>query len=166
MNKGRASTHQSALGQGLAHLRCRYARLSDISDLLQLIRAYYRFDGIRFHRSVVGAALKKLVRRRSLGRIWIMRDGSNAVGYAVLTFNYDVEFGGFEGILTDLFVSSKYRKRGVGRQMLAAIYDYCGSLGIRALELQVEEHNRNAQAFYRRLGFKRLSRLVMSVDLQ
>jgi ribosomal protein S18 acetylase RimI-like enzyme len=33
---------------------------------------------------------------------------------------------------------------------------------IHALELQVEKDNGDAQEFYRRLGFKTLSRLVMS----
>ncbi len=89
MNNALVSARHHDGKQGLAHFRCRSARLSDFSDLLQLVRAYYRFDGIRFDRSVVGAALKRLLRSRSLGRIWIMRDGSNAVGYAVLTFNPD-----------------------------------------------------------------------------
>ncbi len=165
MNKALVSARHYDGDQRLAHFRCRDAWLSDLPDLLRLVRAYYKFDGIRFDRSVVGAALKRLMRSRSLGRIWIMRDGSNAVGYTVLTFNYDVEFGGLEGILTELFICSKYRKRGLGRQMLTVVYDYCRSLGIRTIELQVEEHNRGALAFYRRLGFKRFSRLVMSRNI-
>jgi hypothetical protein len=36
----------------------RRARLTDSSELLRLLRAYYRFDGIRFATRTVGAGLK------------------------------------------------------------------------------------------------------------
>jgi ribosomal protein S18 acetylase RimI-like enzyme len=37
---------------------------------------------------------------------------------------------------------------------------------IRTVELRVEEHNKNAQAFYRKLGFRTLTRIVMSRDVR
>jgi ribosomal protein S18 acetylase RimI-like enzyme len=84
----------------------------------------------------------------------------------VLTFNHDLEFGGLEGIVTDLFIESEYRNRGLGRNALELVDDYCRSAGIRTVELQVEEHNKSAQAFYRKLGFRKLRRIVMSRDLR
>lgn len=153
-------------GSSRAQITLRIARVSDTPELLRLIRAYYRFDGIRFQQSVIDAALRKLLRNRSLGRIWIMRDGVKPAGYVMLTFNYDLEFGGLEGIVTDLFIESEYRNRGLGRNALELVDDYCRSAGIRTVELQVEEHNKNAQAFYRKLGFRRLTRIVMSRDLR
>lgn len=143
----------------------RFARPADFSRLLPLVRAYFKLDGIRFEKKVVGAALERLLRRPSLGRIWIMRYGSRAVGYAVLTFNYDLEFGGLEGLVTDLYLRSEHRRRGLGRRVLALIRAYCRSAGIGTIELQVEEHNKDAREFYRRLGFKKLSRIVMSRDV-
>src|SRR5262245_59891491 len=86
----------------------RRARIADTAQLLGLIRTYYRFDHIRFRAGTIEPALRKLLRRRSLGRNWIMRDGAKPVGYFVLTFNYDLEFGGFEGIVTDLFILPGY----------------------------------------------------------
>lgn len=153
-------------GSSCAQITFRVARVSDAPELLRLIRAYYRFDGIRFQKSVIDAALRKLLRNRSLGRIWIMRDGVKPAGYVLLTFNYDLEFGGLEGIVTDLFIESEYRTRGLGRSALETVDDYCRSAGIRTVELQVEEHNKNAQAFYRKLGFRRLSRIVMLRDVR
>lgn len=138
------------------------AQVGDWADLLRLVRAYYRFDAIRFSAASVGAALKRLLGDASLGRAWIARDGARPVGYAILTFNYDAEFGGLEGIVTDLFIDARYRGRGLGRRAMAMVDSYCRLARIRAIELQVERDNRLAQAFYRRLGFKKLSRIVMS----
>jgi ribosomal protein S18 acetylase RimI-like enzyme len=157
---------QPNIDSSCAPITIRLARVSDVPELLHLIRAYYKFDGIRFQKSVIDAALRKLPRNRSLGRIWIMRDGVKPAGYIMLTFNYDLEFGGLEGIVTDLFIESEYRSRGLGRGALELVYDYCRSAGIRTVELQVEEHNKTAQAFYRKLGFRTLTRIVMSRDVR
>lgn len=144
----------------------RQARLTDAPELLRLVGAYYRFDGIRFESKAVDVALRKLLRSRSLGRIWIMRDATKAVGYIVLTFNYDPEFGGLEGIITDLFISPRYRGRGLGRRALALADAHCRSAGIRTVELQVEEHNKDAQEFYHKVGFRKLPRIVMARDVE
>jgi GNAT superfamily N-acetyltransferase len=144
----------------------RQARLSDAPELLRPVRAYYRFDGIRFETKSIDVALRKLLRSRSLGRVWIMRDAVKAVGYIVLTFNYDLEFGGLEGIVTDLFVRSAYRGQGLGSRALALVDAYCRSAGIRTIELQVEEHNTSARVFYRKIGFTALPRIVMSRDVR
>jgi len=133
--------------------------------LLKLIRAYYRFDHIRFNASTIAPALDKLLRSRSLGRVWIMYAGARPAGYAVLTYNFDLEFGGIEGLVTDLFVDARYRGRGLGRRALDVVDNYCRARGIGMVELQVENENVEAQAFYRKLGFKQLSRIVMTRDV-
>jgi ribosomal protein S18 acetylase RimI-like enzyme len=92
-------------------------------------------------------------------------DSSACISYGtltILTFNYDVEFGGVEGIVTDLFIHAPYRGMGIGRRIMALIDDYCRATGIHAVELQVESVNREAQEFYQRLGLTTLSRIVMS----
>jgi ribosomal protein S18 acetylase RimI-like enzyme len=136
----------------------------DLHHLLCLVRAYHRFEGIRVRQSSA-AALRQLVTTPALGRAWIVRDRGRAVGYAILTFNFDVEFGGLEGILTDLYLRPGYRGRGLGRRLVDIASGYCRSRGVEAIELQVAANNEAAQAFYRRLGFERLSRLVMACEL-
>jgi ribosomal protein S18 acetylase RimI-like enzyme len=144
----------------------RVARLADRPELLRLIRAYYRLDHIRFDARAMEPALARLLRSRALGRVWIMQDGAKAVGYVVLTFNYDLEFDGLEGLVTDLFVEAKYRGTGLGKRALEVVDDYCRKRGIRAVELQVESNNTAAQAFYRKIGFTQLARVVMVRDIK
>jgi GNAT superfamily N-acetyltransferase len=140
----------------------RPARAADRADLLALVRAYYRFDGIRFSRALVEPALTLLLGRPALGRVWIMREGARPVGYVILTFNFDLEFGGLEGLVTDLFVHANWRGQGLGRAALATVDDFCRRAHIRTVELQVPERNRQAQAFYLLLGFRSLPRMVFS----
>ncbi len=143
----------------------RRARPGDAVELLRLIRAYYRFDKVRFRRMVIKSALVRLLGNRRLGSIWILRDESKAVGYVILTFNFDLEFGGFEGLVTDLYIEERYRGHRLGERALDVVDDCCRSQGIGTVELQVVEENEGAQLFYRKVGFTRLNRIVMAREV-
>jgi GNAT superfamily N-acetyltransferase len=145
-----------------SRLEIRAARAADHPELLRLIKAYYAFDHIRFTPRIVAPALAKLLRNKALGRVWIICDGATAIGYVVLTFNYDLEFGGTEGLVTDLYLDAAYRGSGFGRRALEVVDDYCRANGIGTVELQVENDNADAREFYRRIGFTQLSRVVMT----
>jgi ribosomal protein S18 acetylase RimI-like enzyme len=60
----------------------------------------------------------------------------------------------------------KYRGRGLGKRALDAIDDYCRTRGISTVELQVTSENTEALAFYRRIGFEQLPRVVMTRDIK
>jgi GNAT superfamily N-acetyltransferase len=143
-------------------LHIRRARPADAATLLKLIRAYYRFDRITFRMRPIAQALARMLNDRRLGRVWIFFDGAKAIGYAVLAYNFDLEFGGLQGLVTDLFVHQDYRGRGLGKRALDLVDDYCRTAGINTVELQVVEHNQSAHAFYRTIGFTQLDRVVMT----
>ena len=147
-------------------MKIRFATSRDFDRLLHLVAAYYRFDSIAFDARVTGAALRRLLRDKSLGRAWVIDSGREPAGYAIVTYNYDLEFGGLEAIMTDLFVAQRHRRKGLGARMIEAIRDFCRREGIGALELQVTHDNDAAQAFYRSLGFVPLDRIVMSLEIR
>jgi GNAT superfamily N-acetyltransferase len=146
--------------------KIRLAKSSDFDRLLQLVAAYYKFDSIAFDERVTGRALRRLLSDKSFGRIWVIDSGCALAGYAILTFSYDLEFGGLEGLVTDLFVAPRHRRKRLGAQMMATVRDFCRGQGIFAIELQVTRHNHAAQVFYRALGFKALDRVVMSLEIE
>lgn len=142
----------------------RIAKRSDFKELLALVAAYYRFDSITFDEVTTGRALRKLLADRSLGRVWVFDTGTALGGYSILTYNFDLEFGGKEGLLTDFFIAARYRRKGLGARMIAAIREFCVREGIGTIELQVTGENRAARAFYRALGFKTSGRIVMTIE--
>jgi GNAT superfamily N-acetyltransferase len=133
----------------------------DFNSLLRLTTAYYRFDKIPYSLASLRRGLETLLRNPSQGQAWLLETHHQAVGYALLTYNFDLEYGGVEGMLTDLYVDKHYRKRGVGSLALYEIEDFCRERGIRAIELQVLNHNKPAETFYRKAGFRILPRKVM-----
>jgi GNAT superfamily N-acetyltransferase len=106
-----------------------------------------------------------LLRDKSLGRAWVIDSGRELAGYAIVTYNYDLEFGGIEAIMTDLFIAQRHRRKGLGARMIEAVRDFCRR-EVGALELQVNRHNDAAQDFYRALGFEALDRIVMSLEVR
>src|SRR5271166_2861978 len=136
------------------------------AKLLKLICAYYRFDKISFDRRSLHKGLDTLLRNVSQGQIWLMENHKKAVGYALLTYNFDLQYGGIEGMLTDLYVDKHYRNKGIGSLALFEIEDFCRERGIRAIELQVLHHNRSAETFYRKAGLRILPRKVMLLEVR
>lgn len=53
----------------------------------------------------------------------------------------------------DVHVTAAYRRRGVGRALLAAVEAKARELGCCKLTLEVQENNHVARALYRSLGF-------------
>ena len=138
----------------------------DQATLLKFITAYYRFDKIPFNRKDLAQGVHTLLRNLSLGKAWLMESHKKAVGYAIVTYNFDLEYGGMEAMLTDLYVEKRCRNNGIGSLALYEIEDFCRERGIRTIELQVQHHNKSAETFYRKAGFRILRRKVMLLDVR
>jgi ribosomal protein S18 acetylase RimI-like enzyme len=142
------------------------ADVTDLEALLKFVKAYYEFDEIPYRTGRIRAALRILLKDPSLGRVWIIRCGDKAVGHAILTFGYDLEFNGRQATITELFIAPAYRSLRLGSKMIKLIERTCRQLGIDALELQVERDNVRAQSLYRKLGFSTHDRIPMSKMLR
>ena len=138
----------------------------DHAALLKLIVAYYRFDKIPYDRRSLSRGLDTLLRNLSQGQAWLMENHGKPVGYTLLTYNFDLEYGGVEGMLTEVYVEKRYRNRGVGTLALYEVEDFCRERGIRAIELQVLNHNKHAESFYRKAGFRVMPRKVMIMEVR
>jgi GNAT superfamily N-acetyltransferase len=78
-------------------------------------------------------------------------DGQGA-GFAVWFLNYST-FRGRHGIyLEDIFVRPAYRRRGIGKALLARLAQHCVENGYARFEWAVLDWNAPAIEFYRSLG--------------
>ena len=138
----------------------------DHATLLKFVIAYYRFDKIPYDHKSLEQGLHTLLRNLSLGKAWLMECHKKPVGYAIVTYNFDLEYGGVEAMLTDLYVDKHCRNKGIGSLALYEIEDFCRERGIRTIELQVLHHNKSAATFYRKAGFRILPRKVLLMDVR
>src|SRR5262245_12610320 len=93
----------------------RLAHDTDHAALLDLMEDFNRSERIQMRREVTGPALARLLADPSLGCVIVADDHS---GYAVLTWGFDLEFGGRDSFLTEIYVVPERRREGLGRRLL------------------------------------------------
>ncbi len=80
--------------------------------------------------------------------------GDQAVGLAVFFYEYSTWRGTPGVYVQDLYVTSRLRGTGLGRDLLRAVRERARSLGGRYLKLTVFDGNQDAISFYQHLGFE------------
>src|SRR6266852_2577253 len=89
---------------GMSNVTLRVAAPSDVSMLLPMMHEFNRLEDIEVDRVLHREALGTLLRRPDLGCVFLFESSGSTLGYAVLTFNYDLEYAGRDAFLTELFL--------------------------------------------------------------
>ncbi len=143
----------------------RAAGHADSAALLAMMRLSNSAEGIEIDRERLAAGLAKLLDSLELGAVLIAGPAEEPLGYAVVTFGFDLELGGRDAFLTELFVRARERRCGVGRRLLAAAEAHALASGAAALHLAVRPENEPAFDLYRASGFEPLLRVLLSKRL-
>jgi ribosomal protein S18 acetylase RimI-like enzyme len=138
------------------------ANESDTEFLVQFIREFHELEALPFEEDIDRTVLAKLLQDDSLGKVWLIQDGSEPIGYIVLTFGYSLEFRGRDAFIDELYVRERYRGQGIGTRALQFVLEVCPSLEIQALHLEVDRKNTAAQHLYRKVGFEDHDRYLMT----
>jgi ribosomal protein S18 acetylase RimI-like enzyme len=140
----------------------RLARATDTKLLLAMMAEFSLGEGIAPDPKRLRTALGRLLLERNLGRVWLILEKTAVVGYAVLTFGYDLEFTGRDAFLTELFVRKELRGQGIGRRALAIIEQQAVTLHARAVHLMVRAENVRAFTLYASAGYEAPRRVMLS----
>lgn len=143
----------------------RRASVEDIHRLVCLMSDFYAESEYVLDRPHAEAAFTTLLADPRLGRIWLIQQDSDDVGYVVITFVFGMEYGGPMAVVDDFYVSPAYRNAGLGTASLAEVRMYCARLGVRAISVEVGHENAVAQSVYRRTGFVKTDRQLMTLRL-
>jgi ribosomal protein S18 acetylase RimI-like enzyme len=80
-------------------------------------------------------------------------DGATPAGICQLRYRLTVWTGVDDCWLEDLFVAADARRSGLGRALVDVAFERARARGCRRIELDVDEENTGAIAFYETLGF-------------
>ncbi len=139
---------------------------SQVDRVVALMREFYASEQIAFDERSARASFSKLLATPALGVIRIISEGETVAGYFVLTFGFSFEFGGRLAWIDELYVRREFRRRGIGRQVLATAEDMCRAEGISALRLEVNRENVTAERLYRGFGFEDPHRDVLTLRIR
>lgn len=135
------------------------------TELLDLIKSYYEHDHLTFRAERLSKALGLLLSNPRFGQAFWISQKQSYIGYCILTFAFDLEFGGPLGYVTDFYITPAYRRQGLGRLAMQQLMQWARQNGLQALELQVQHQNHAAFAFYKSLGFDSHRRTPLSLWL-
>jgi ribosomal protein S18 acetylase RimI-like enzyme len=142
----------------------RKARLSDVEALLRMMAVFNREEQIPFRRARVTPGLRRLLREPRLGVVVVIAptaEPRRLEGYAIGTLGFDLEFGGPDAFLTEIFVAPPARRHGLGARLLDATTRALHKAGAAAVTLLVRHENVGARELYARAGFREMPRLPM-----
>jgi GNAT superfamily N-acetyltransferase len=125
----------------------------DVPVILDLIKGLAEYEQLSHEVVATEESLREsLFGPRRTAEVLLGYAGAEAVGFAVFFHNYST-FLGRPGIyLEDLFVAPKWRRRGLGTQLLRYIARLAVERNCGRLEWAVLDWNEPAIAFYKKLG--------------
>lgn len=134
-------------------LSLRQAELRDVPTLFSLIQALAEYE--KLAHAVTGnveALQEHLFGSRPYVEAIIAESDGETAGFALFFLNYST-FLTQPGIyLEDLFVLPKYRRQGIGKEILGYLAKLAVDRGYGRLEWSVLDWNIDAIAFYQRMG--------------
>jgi diamine N-acetyltransferase len=134
----------------------------DTALLLDMMARFYAIDGYHFDEAVSRKNLAAFIYGEHLGRIWLIENNGEIIGYVVLTFCFSFEFKGRTAFVDELFLKESFRGKGIGGMVLDFIDEHAKELGLAALHLEVERHNEKGKKLYVNKGFKEHERALMT----
>ena len=120
-------------------------RPGDIEEVVAIERVSFQTPWSR-------AAFRYELAENRVARCLVARSGASVVGYLCL---WEV---GHEIHITNLAVHPSFRRRGIGRRLLAPVLEDGRRRGITLVLLEVRPTNAEARALYESLGFRVIGR--------
>jgi ribosomal protein S18 acetylase RimI-like enzyme len=139
----------------------RLATIDDLPELFPRTTALNAHEAIALDPAVLHDALARLLREPGLGGAWLVERDGAVIGYAIVSFGYDLEFNGRDGFLTELWIDPEARGGGAGTTALDLLASELRARDIHALHLVVRPEN-PAVRLYQRSGFAVSPRLTMT----
>jgi len=134
------------------------ATVSDVPVILRFIRELAEYERLLPAVTATEESLREsLFGPRPAAEVVIARADGDAAGFAVYFQSFST-FVGRPGLyLEDLYVTPKWRGRGLGRQLLACLARTALDRGYGRMEWSVLDWNEPALGVYRRIGAEPLS---------
>jgi len=135
----------------------------DLPQLVNMMRELQEDDpwSVSFEPAAAEKTLDQLLRDPSIGRVWLIADDEQTVGYIVMCFDYSLEYGGRGAWVDEFFVRPTHRGHGIGSQALDFFLQQAKTLGVTTVHLEVS-HENPAIELYRRKGFEDHHRYLMT----
>lgn len=146
--------------------KVRRAELQDIDILFNLVeesREYYSSAPLFLKRDQY--SIKEISEIVQNGNVFIAWEGNNAIGFINVSISQEdniIELSTHNSGLIDeigAYIKPEYRGKGLGKELLRNVFDYCNNNGVKGIHVDFETANLFANKFWR----KYFSPMLLSV---
>lgn len=126
----------------------------DLERLLPMVAGFQDHIGQPRNAEALEQALSPLLEGTPLGVVYLIGPRRAPVGYIALSFGWSIGFGGLEARISQFWVRSAVRGRGMGGDVLLALVPALAKHGLAAISLELPDADTRAQSLYLRRGFR------------
>lgn len=130
----------------LIHLRVSIRAMQE-KDILEVVN----IERLSFSFPWTSRLFHVEIKKKNFSYYWVLEFEAKIIGYAGYWKMQD------EAHLVTFAIHPSYRKRGLGRFLLAHVLKDMRSKGIRGISLEVRKSNLPAQCLYQEFGFKKVA---------
>jgi ribosomal protein S18 acetylase RimI-like enzyme len=123
----------------------------DLDRLSELIKLYEEVFEMEDFTLPAAQYLQSLLERETVIFYVAMID-NNVVGGLTAHVLPSTYFPSSEVYIYDLAVETEFQRKGIGRQLINSLKEYCASLGLKEVFVQADLEDRHAIDFYRATG--------------
>ena len=139
-------------------IKIRKAKRSDFNNILRLISELAEFEKLNPpDRSANKRLRKDAFSKNPYFKILLAESGKDIIGYAFYFFTYSSFMARKTLYLEDIFISDKYRNKGIGRMFFEKLKSTAKKSECARMEWVVLDWNINAIKFYDKLGASELT---------
>jgi len=138
----------------------------DKGAILRMMETFNQEEFITYSVDRLGESYDTLLAHPEYGSMLLAELGGIPVGYAVLTYSFDFEYGGREAYMTEVFVNPRHRGQKIGKELVQGAEAFARDNGVKAIHLIVRQENPRAQRLYRKNDFHFDPRLLMTKVLK
>ncbi|MDF5722539.1 MAG: GNAT family N-acetyltransferase [Rhizonema sp. PD37] len=146
----------------ITHRIADFADFADFAILIELVKEFHENEHLPFDKQADSIVLEEILTNNSLGQVCLIQQFNEVIGYIIITLGYSLEYGGRDAFIDEFYLRPNYRGQGIGTKTLEFIEGACLALGVKALHLEVDFDNANAQRLYHRVGYKKHERYLMT----
>lgn len=117
------------------------------------METFYAIDDYPFDQELAEHLIVELTENEYLGRLWLISNGHEIIGYIALTFGFSFEYAGRDAFIDELFIKEGFRGMGFGAKTMEQLEIEARRLGVNAIHLEVERHNARGNRLYENQGY-------------
>jgi ribosomal protein S18 acetylase RimI-like enzyme len=121
----------------------------NIDSALELWHQYQQFYKVKeINLEKNRQHLTKILQNEELGKIFLLRNQENYVGFATIYYSFASTIAEQVAILNDLYVVENHRRQGIGKQLIDCCINYLKSRSISIVRWSTAKDNIVAQQLY------------------